>query len=84
MYSLAAAMEVQIVYLLATGKKVKIVYLLAAARKVNRVCLLAAGRKVALQIRPNSDSMKHKGLELNCITDLLEKIPALFVTTLRG
>ena len=28
--------------------------------------------------------MKHKDLELNCIIDLLEKMPGVFAITLRG
>ena len=35
----------------------------------------------ASQTRPNNGLMKLKGLELICIIDLLEKIPAVFVTT---
>ena len=33
--------------------------------------------------KTNSDSIKHKGLELNCIIDLLEKIAAVFVITFK-
>ena len=38
--------------------------------------------KENLKTRPNSGSMKHKGLELNCSIYLLEKIPTVFVISL--
>ena len=39
-------------------------------------------RPGALQTRPNSGSMKHKGLDLICIIDLQAKILAVFAITL--